>query len=105
MELPSLRHFKNEGIFHIKSDAVEALHGETWIPAVYTDKGWATADGSTLLTGVEDWRYAQEADQSREENRQGDERVQGRNAEERQAGTGKRASRKKPQTSDSNRAE
>ena len=60
MDLPSLRHFKNEGIFHIKSDTVEALHGEAWIPAIYTDKGWATADGSTLLTGVEDWRYAVE---------------------------------------------
>ena len=58
MDLPSLRHFKNEGIFHIKSDTVEALHGEAWIPAVYTDKGWATADGSTLLTSIEDWRYA-----------------------------------------------
>jgi hypothetical protein len=63
MELPSLRHFKNEGIFHIKSDMVEALHGEAWISAVYTDKGWATADGSTLLTGVEDWRYAIEEGQ------------------------------------------
>lgn len=67
MELPSLRHFRNEGIFHIKSDAVEALHGETWIPAVYTDKGWATADGSTLLTGVEDWRYAIEEGQQQED--------------------------------------
>ncbi len=67
MDLPSLRHFKNEGIFHIKSDAVEALHGETWIPAVYTDKGWATADGSTLLTGVEDWRYAIEERQQQKD--------------------------------------
>jgi len=67
MELPSLRHFRNEGIFYIKSDAVEALHGETWIPAVYTDKGWATADGSTLLTGVEDWRYAIEEGQQQED--------------------------------------
>jgi hypothetical protein len=67
MELPSLRHFRNEGIFHIKSDVVEALHGETWIPAVYTDKGWATADGSTLLTGVEDWRYAIEEGQQQKD--------------------------------------
>ena len=105
MELPSLRHFRNEGIFHIKSDVVEALHGEAWIPAVYTDKGWATADGSTLLTGIEAWRHGKEADQSREENRQGDERVQSRNSEKRQAETGKRTSRKKPQAGDSNRAE
>ena len=67
MDLPSLRHFKNEGIFHIKSDAVEALHGEAWIPAVYTDKGWVTADGSTLLTGVEDWRYAIEEGQKQKD--------------------------------------
>lgn len=67
MELPSLRHFRNEGIFYIKSDVVEALHGETWIPAVYTDKGWATADGSTLLTSVEDWRYAIEEGQQQKD--------------------------------------
>jgi hypothetical protein len=58
MDLPSLRHFRNDGIYCISSDPVEALHGEAWINAVYTDKGWATADGSKLLTGVEDWRYA-----------------------------------------------
>ena len=67
MDLPSLRHFKNEGIFHIKSDTVEALHGEAWIPAIYTDKGWATADGSTLLTGIEDWRYAIEERQEQKD--------------------------------------
>ena len=68
MELPSLRHFRNEGIFHIFSDPVEALQGEAWLPAVYTDKGWATADGSTLLTGVEDWRYAIEEGQEQKSN-------------------------------------
>jgi hypothetical protein len=60
MELPSLRHFRNEGIYFVFSDPVEALIGEAWVPAVYTDKGWATADGSTLLSAVEDWRYAVE---------------------------------------------
>jgi hypothetical protein len=63
MDLPSLRHFQNWGIFHISSDPVEALHGEAWISAIYTDKGWATADGSTLLTGIEEWRHAIEAGQ------------------------------------------
>jgi hypothetical protein len=63
MDLPSLRHFRNDGIFYISSDLVEALHGEAWVPAIYTDKGWATGDGSTLLTGIEDWRYAIEAGQ------------------------------------------
>jgi hypothetical protein len=63
MDLPSLRHFENRGIFFVSSDPVEALHGEAWVPAIYTDKGWATADGSTLLTGIEEWRDATEAGQ------------------------------------------
>ena len=63
MELPSLRHFRNEGIYFVFSDPVEALIGEAWVPAVYTDKGWATADRSTLLASVEDWRYAIEEGQ------------------------------------------
>jgi hypothetical protein len=63
MDLPSLRHFQNAGIYFISSDPVEALHGEAWVPAIYTDKGWATADGSTLLTGIEEWRDATEAGQ------------------------------------------
>jgi hypothetical protein len=60
MDLPSLRHFRNEGIYFIFSDPVEALIGEAWVPARYTDKGWATADGSSLLSGIEDWRHAVE---------------------------------------------
>ena len=67
MELPSLRHFRNEGIYFISSDPVEALIGEAWVPAVYTDKGWATADGSTLLSAVEDWRYAIEEGQQQKD--------------------------------------
>jgi hypothetical protein len=63
MDLPSLRHFQNAGIYFISSDPVEALHGEAWVPAIYTDKGWATADGSTLLTGIEEWRNATETGQ------------------------------------------
>jgi hypothetical protein len=60
MDLPSLRHFRNTGIY---SDPVEALVGEAWVPAVYTDKGWATADGASLLTGIQEWRHAAEAGQ------------------------------------------
>lgn len=67
MELPGLRHFRNEGIYFVFSDPVEALIGETWVPAVYTDKGWATADGSKLLTSVEDWRYAVEERQQQKD--------------------------------------
>ena len=63
MDLPSLRHFRSEGIYFISSDPVEALIGETWVPARYTDKGWATADGRSLLSGVEDWRHAIEEGQ------------------------------------------
>jgi hypothetical protein len=102
MDLPSLRHFQNVGIYCISSDPVEALHGEAWVPAIYTDKGWATADGSTLLTGIEAWRYGEEADQSRQKDQQSDERIQSGSIEERQAGTRKRSSRKKSQAGNSN---
>jgi hypothetical protein len=95
MELPGLRHFRNEGIFFIFSDPVEALQGEAWVPAIYTDKGWATADGSTLLSGVEAWRYAEETNQGGQENQQGNERVQSRNAKKRQTGTRKRTNSQK----------
>ena len=57
MDLPSLRHFGNRGIFYIYSDPVEALVGDAWVQAIYTDKGWATADGGTLIT-VAEWRHA-----------------------------------------------
>jgi hypothetical protein len=63
MDLPDLRHFRNEGLYFVSSDPVEALVGEAWVPAVYTDKGWATADGANLLTGIEDWRHAVEEGQ------------------------------------------
>ena len=60
MDLPNLRHFTPAGI---SSDPVEALAGEAWVPAIYTDKGWATADGANLLLGIEGWRYAAEEGQ------------------------------------------
>ena len=47
------------------SDLVEALVGEAWVLARYTDKVWTTADGATLLTGIEDWHYAAEERQVR----------------------------------------
>jgi hypothetical protein len=58
MDQPALRHFRNDGIYTVSSDSVEVLVGEAWVPAIYTDKGWATADGASLLLGIEDWRYA-----------------------------------------------
>jgi hypothetical protein len=60
MDLPDLRHFRNEGLYFVSSDPVEALVGEAWVAAVYTDKGWATADGANLLQGVSEWRHAVE---------------------------------------------
>jgi hypothetical protein len=56
MDLPALRHFRNEGIYTVSSDPVEALVGEAWVPAIYTDKGWATADGDKLLADITEWR-------------------------------------------------
>jgi hypothetical protein len=53
MALPDLRHFTPTTI---SSDPVEALVGEAWVLAVYTDKGWATADGANLLTSITEWR-------------------------------------------------
>jgi hypothetical protein len=53
MALPDLRHFRDGGIY---SNPVEALVGEAWVPAIYTDKGWATADGANLLTSITEWR-------------------------------------------------
>ncbi len=97
MDLPSLRHFQNVGIYCISSDPVEALHGEAWVPAIYTDKGWATADGSTLLTGIEAWRHGEEERQDR----QGDGRVQARDTAKRQTRTRQGSKGKKPQAGNS----
>lgn len=102
MELPSLCHFRNEGIYHISSDPVEVLIGEAWVPAKYTDKGWASADGATLLSGIEEWRhYGKEEGQGSE----GDGGVQARDAAHGQTRTGQRAKGQKPKAGDSNRAE
>ena len=60
MDLPNLRHFTPDGI---SSDPVEALVGEAWVPAVYTDKGWTTADGVSLSADIIEWRHAVEAGQ------------------------------------------
>ena len=53
MTLPDLRHFRDGGIY---SDPVEALVGEAWVPAIYTDKGWTTADGGKLSADITEWR-------------------------------------------------
>ena len=94
MALPDLRHFTPDGI---SSDPVEALAGEAWLPAIYTDKGWATADGASLLLGIEEWRYAaEEAIQSRQEGIEGDGGVQAGNTAKRQARPRQRAEGQKP---------
>jgi hypothetical protein len=93
MDLPTLRHFRAEGIFTISSDRVHALVGEAWVPAVYTDKGWATADGASLLAGVEEWRHATQKDDRRQHSHRDES---GQTAK---AGSGNRIrkSRQKPQ--------
>ena len=58
MVLPDLRHFGNGLIY---SDPVEALVGEAWVLAIYTDKGWATSDGASLSADITEWRHAVEA--------------------------------------------
>ena len=93
MALPNLRHFRDGGIY---SDPVEALVGEAWVPAIYTSNGWATADGASLLLGIEEWRHAKEDDASPEESGQGDVGVQSRNTPKRQARTRQRAEGQKP---------
>lgn len=98
MELPSLRHFDNRGIFYISSDSVEALVGEAWVAAIYTDKGWATADGANLLTGIEEWRDGKEERQGS----QGNERVQGGDTAKRQARPRQGTKGQKPKAGDSN---
>ena len=93
MALPDLRHFTPATI---SSDPVEALVGEAWVPAIYTSNGWATADGASLLLGIEEWRHAKEDDASPEESGQGDVGVQSRNTPKRQARTRQRAEGQKP---------
>lgn len=95
MDLPSLRHFRDTGIY---SDPVEALVGEAWVPAVYTDKGWATADGLSLLTGIQEWRNGKEEGQGGE----GDGRVQAGDTPKRQARTRQGAKSQKPQAGNRN---
>ena len=93
MALPSLRHFRNGGIY---SDPVEALVGEAWVPAIYTDKGWATADGVSLSADITEWRHAKEDDASAKESGQGDVGVQSRNTAKRQARPRQRSEGQKP---------
>ena len=65
MALPDLRHFRDGGVY---SDPVEALVGEAWVPAVYTDKGWTTVDGGKLSADIIEWRHAVETGQISSDN-------------------------------------
>lgn len=94
MDLPSLRHFQEQKVF---SDPIEALVGEAWVPAVYTDKGWTTADGANLLGDVQEWRDGKEEGQSEQSN----VGVQGGDAQKRQARPRQRTKSQKPETGDS----
>ena len=94
MDLPSLRHFQNGLII---SDPVEALVGEAWVSAVYTDKGWATSDMAKLHS-VSEWRSGEEEGQGS----QGDGRVQAGDAPKRQTRSRQGSKGKKPQAGNSN---
>lgn len=99
MVLPDLRHFRNAGIYTIFSDPVEALHGKTWVPAVYTDKGWATADGANLLIDITEWRHAIEKGQQQKDDRGEYQNGDGSRQTAKASGSNRvRQSRKKPQT-------
>lgn len=93
MGQPDLRHFQN-GL--ILSDPVMALVGEAWVDAVFTNQGWKTRDLSVSLNAVTDWANGEKANEGRKENQQGNEGVQSRSTAQRQAGSRKRTSRKKP---------
>lgn len=90
MESPGLRHFRNGRIY---SDPVDALVGEAWAQAVFTDYGWELLDG-TKLKNIVEWRSGQKTNEEPEEGGKSAARVQGRHTAQRQNGTRKRASRK-----------
>ncbi len=99
MDLPSLRHFQEQKIF---SDPVEALIGEAWVPAIYTNKGWMTADGGNMLGDVQEWRNGKEDDGSAKEGGQGDGRVQAGDTPKRQTRTRQGSKGQKPQAGNRN---
>lgn len=92
MGLPNLRHFQEQKVF---SDPVEALVGEAWVPAIYTDRGWVTADGANLLENVQEWRNAAEETSNLGEHSPGNQSGQ---VAKTSTSNRLRQSRKKPQT-------
>lgn len=91
MELPKVRYYLDGRIY---SDWVEVEYGEAMITArlqLLSDGtiGWADQSGLELIYLPKP--SGKETDQSREENRQGDERVQGGDAPKRQARSRKRS--------------
>lgn len=96
MDLPVIRRYLDG---RVQSDWVEIPYGEAVIEARlqklddgsigWVDKSGLKLDHLPLPDG-------QETDQGREENRQSNERVQGRNPEKRQARSRQRSGRQKP---------
>lgn len=101
MDLPDLKHFGNGWIY---SDPVNAVVGESVVPAIYTDRGWYCPDFMIKLTAVTAWSDGKEADQSPEESGQSNERVQSRPTAQRKAGQRKGSSSKKPSAGDCDRS-
>ena len=96
MDLPRIRYYLDG---RVQSDWVEVPYGEAVIEARLQklddgNIGWV--DRSGLKLNHLPLPNGQETDESRKEDRQGDEGVQGRSPAQRQARKGQRSGRKKP---------
>ena len=96
MDLPVIRRYLDG---RVQSDWVEIPYGEAVIEARLQklddgNIGWV--DKSGLKLDHLPLPHGQETDQSRKEDRQSDERVQGRPASQRQTRKGQRSGRQKP---------
>lgn len=105
MERPVLKYIYKDG--HRSSEFVPVVIAGQSIEArltVYQDGSEVWRDRNGLPLEQPSLTNGKENDQSRQESRQGDEGVQGGNPAQRQTGSRKRTSGKKPQTGGSNRA-
>ena len=96
MDLPVIRRYLDG---RVQSDWVEVAYGEAVIEArlqKLDDDSIGWVDKSGLKLDHLPLPNGQETNQGRKEDRQGDERVQGRNTEKRQARSRQRSGRQKP---------
>ena len=96
MDLPKIRYYLDGRVY---SDWVEVEHGEAIIEArlqKLDDGGIGWVDKSGLKLDHLPLPHGQETDESRKEDRQGDEGVQGGRTAQRQARKGQRPRGQKP---------